>query len=151
VTALARPPEPRDADGIEVVAPGIDAFADAVALLQESTREQRDAYHERMANTPQPARYLMAQREGRVIGVGTVMLEDGLAGIFSMATAPDVRRQGVASALLARLLAWAWEHGASHAYLQVEARNDPAVAVYRRFGFATAYTYHYCGRKGERA
>jgi len=52
--------------------------------------------------------------------------------------------------LLARLLAWAWEHGASHAYLQVEARNDPALAVYRKFGFATAYTYHYCGRRGDR-
>jgi GNAT superfamily N-acetyltransferase len=150
VAALDRPPEPRECDGIEVAMPGIDAFADAVALLQESTREQRDAYHERMANTPQPARYLMAVHEGRAVGVGTAMLEDGLAGIFSMATAPDMRKRGVASALLARLLAWAWEHGAAHAYLQVEARNEPALAVYRRFGFATAYTYHYRGPQGDR-
>jgi len=150
VTALARPPEPCERDGIDIVAPGIDAFADAVALLQESTPEQRDAYHERMANTPQPARYLMARHEGRVVGVGTVMLEDGLAGVFSMATSPDMRRQGVASALLARLLTWAWEHGASHAYLQVESRNEPALGVYRKFGFATAYTYHYCAPERER-
>ena len=150
VTPLAHPPEPRECDGIDIVTPGIDAFADAVALLQESTREQRDAYYERMANTPQPARYLMAQHEGRVVGVGTVMLEDGLAGIFSMATSPDMRKQGVASALLARLLTWAWEHGASHAYLQVESQNHPAIAVYRKFGFATAYTYHYCAPEGDR-
>ena len=149
LTALAHPPEPRACEDIELAVPGIDAFADAVARLQESTPEQRDAYYERMANTPQPARYLTAVREGRVVGVGTVMLEDGLAGIFSMATAPDVRKQGVASALLASLLAWAWEHGASHAYLQVEARNDPALAVYRKFGFATAYEYHYRARPEE--
>jgi GNAT superfamily N-acetyltransferase len=148
VMPLAQPPEPRECDGVDIVAPGIDAFADAVALLQESSREQRDAYHERMANTPQPTRYLMARHEGRAVGVGTVMLEDGLAGIFSMATAPGMRKQGIASALLARLLTWAWEHGASHAYLQVESTNAAAVAVYRKFGFATAYSYHYCAPEG---
>ena len=150
VAPLAHPPGHRECDGVDMVTPGIDDFADAVALLQESTREQRDAYNERMSNTPQPARYLMARHEGRVVGVGTAMLEDGLAGIFSMATAPDMRKRGVASALLARLLAWSWEHGASHAYLQVESTNAPAIAVYRKFGFATAYAYHYCGREGDR-
>jgi len=150
VAPLDRPPDHASCDGVDIVAPGIDAFADAVAVLQDSTAEQRDAYHERMANTPQPARYLAAHCDGRLAGVGTVMLEDGLAGIFSMATVAPMRRKGIASVLLARLLAWAWEHGASHAYLQVEARNDPALAVYRKFGFATAYTYHYCGRRGDR-
>ena len=119
-------------------------------MLQDSTREQRDAYYERMANTPQPSRYLMAQRDGRAVGVGTVMLEDGLAGVFSMATSPEMRQRGVASALLARLLTWAWEHGASHAYLQVDSQNHAALAVYRKFGFATAYSYHYCAREGDR-
>ena len=150
VRPLAHPPEPRDCDGIEIETPGIDAFADAVALLQDSTREQRDAYYERMANTPQPSRYLMAQRDGRAVGVGTVMHEDGLAGVFSMATSPEMRQRGVASALLARLLTWAWEHGASHAYLQVDSQNHAALAVYRKFGFATAYSYHYCAREGDR-
>jgi ribosomal protein S18 acetylase RimI-like enzyme len=29
------------------------------------------------------------------------------------------------------------------AYLQVDAANDPARAVYRRLGFVDAYPYHY--------
>jgi GNAT superfamily N-acetyltransferase len=149
VAPLDRPPGHRTCDGIDILTPDIDAFADAVAALQDSTSEQRDAYRERMANTPQPTRYLAAHCDARLVGVGTVMLEDGLAGIFSMATARDMRGKGIASAMLARLLAWAWEHGASHAYLQVEARNDAALAAYRKFGFATAYTYHYCGRPGD--
>jgi len=27
--------------------------------------------------------------------------------------------------------------------------NAPAIASYRRFGFATVYSYHYRGRPGE--
>ena len=150
VKALAHPPEPRACDGVDIASPGIDAFADAVALLQESSPEQRDAYHERMAHAPQVSRYLVAYAGGRIVGVGTAMLEDGLAGIFSMATAPDMRRRGIASAVLARLLAWSWEHGAAHAYLQVDAQNRDALPVYRNAGFATAYTYWYCAREGER-
>jgi len=149
VAPLARPPEPEGGDGFDVTTPSLDAFADAVAMLQDASPEQRDAYYERMINTPQNVRALLAQVDGQAVGVGTVMLEDGLAGIFSMATAAGMRGRGVARAILARLLTWAWEHGAAHAYLQVDAANAPALAVYRKFGFATAYTYHYCAPQGE--
>lgn len=149
VVPLSAPPEAEMPDDFDVVNPPLAAFADAVAVLQEASREQRDAYYERMLNTPQAMRALLAHVDGRPVGVGTVMLEDGLAGIFSMATLPDLRGRGVARAILARLLIWAWEHGATHAYLQVDEANHPALAVYRRFGFATAYTYHYRGRPGE--
>jgi len=153
VMTLANPPDAREpVDGaIDIVAPGIERFADAVALLQEASPEQRDAYLERMRATPQALRMLLARDGDRIAGVGTVMLEDGLAGVFSMATAPGWRRRGVATAILARLLAWSWDHGARHAYLQVEATNAPALAVYRKFGFTTGYSYHYCGREGDGA
>jgi ribosomal protein S18 acetylase RimI-like enzyme len=41
------------------------------------------------------------------------------------------------------LLAQAREQGARTAYLQVDADNHAARAVYRRFGFADAYAFHY--------
>ncbi len=149
VAALPRPPDPDDGDRFDVVTPTAEAFSDAVAVLQQASTTQRDAYFERLVASPQATRWLLAQIDGRPVGVGTVMLEDGLAGIFSLATASDMRDRGVATALVARLLAWAWERGAAHAYLQVDADNHPALAVYRKFGFVTAYTYHYCARPGE--
>ena len=57
--------------------------------------------------------------------------------------------RGIATALVARLLARAWERGARVAYLQVDAGNAPALAVYRTLGFSTSYEYHYRGREGE--
>lgn len=149
VARLERPPDLPPWTGFDVVTPESGTFADAVALLQDATPDQRDAYLERLVASPQATRALLAHIDGRPVGVGTAMLEDGLAGIFSMATAPDVRRRGIASAIVAQLLTWAWEHGAEHAYLQADGDNQRALSVYRKFGFATAYTYHYCGRPGE--
>lgn len=146
---LDRPPASPATSDFVVTAPAVDTFADAVALLQGSSAQQRHAYFERLKESPLKTRALLAHFDGRPVGVGTVMLEDGLAGVFSMATAPDMRARGVASALLSSLLTWAWEQGAAHAYLQVDGQNHRALAVYRRFGFTTAYTYHYCGRPGE--
>ena len=77
------------------------------------------------------------------------MLEDGLAGVFTMGTVPAMRSRGVASGILASMLGWAWGHGATHAYLQVSADNRSAISVYRKFGFVDAYTYHYRGKPGE--
>ena len=92
---------------------------------------------------------MIAMADGQPVGTGTVVLEDGLAGVYSMVTAPDMRARGIATGILATLLGWAWEHGATHAYLQVSADNHRAISVYRRFGFADAYTYHYRGRPDE--
>jgi ribosomal protein S18 acetylase RimI-like enzyme len=68
--------------------------------------------------------------------------------VFDVVTDEAMRGQGIATALVARLLARAWDRGARVAYLQVDADNAPAIAVYRRYGFSTIYTYHYCGRAG---
>ena len=76
-----------------------------------------------MVNTPQPTRALLAQRR-RPRGRRRHGDARGRAGrrVLDGDRARHARR-GVASALLARLLTWAWEHGASHAYLQVDAQN----------------------------
>ena len=54
-----------------------------------------------------------------------------------------MRGQGLARKLCASLLVQAREEGARAAYLQVEAGNAAARAVYRRLGFVDAYRYHY--------
>jgi len=150
VARLAKPPEPVDPAGCDIAAPSTAEFADVLAQLQGLTREGRDAVFERMAASPLRTRALLAYADGVPVAAGTAVLEDAMAGVYSMATAPAMRRRGVATALLGHLLAWAWERNAAHAYLQVDAGNAPALAVYRKFGFATAYTYHYRGRPGER-
>jgi ribosomal protein S18 acetylase RimI-like enzyme len=80
--------------------------------------------------------------DGAPGGIGFGVVERGWLGIYGMATRPDVRRRGVATAIL-HALARASAPEASNVYLQVEIDNDGAQHCYRRAGFAREYGYHY--------
>ena len=61
-----------------------------------------------------------------------------------MRTTPSARRHGHGRRVLAAIAHWARQSGAHHLYLQVDHANTPAIALYERAGFRTAYHYlHY--------
>ena len=143
---LDRPPDvPEPDDDVELSAPDVPVFVEAAGDLRGSPPEQRAAHRERLEHAPMPRRFVVVRAGGRPVCTGLVALEDGLAGIYDVVTAPDARRRGHATLACSWLLAWAWQRGARAAYLQVDGENRPAHAVYRRFGFTTLYTYHYRG------
>ncbi len=67
----------------------------------------------------------------------------GSLGIFNVATHPQARRQGLATALTAQLCRWGEQRGLSGAYLQVAANNTRARSLYEQLGFTTLYNYFY--------
>ena len=79
----------------------------------------------------------------QVVAGGQVAVEGELAGLYDVFTAESARGRGLAGRLCAVLMDGAWASGARAAYLQVDASNEPARQVYRRLGFADAYSYHY--------
>lgn len=147
---LDRPPElPDPGDDVALEAPDTPAFVDAVGDLRNSTSVEREAHRERLQNSPLDKRHAVVREGGRVVCTAQVAVEGRLVGVFDVITAPDERGKGYATLACASLLSWGWQHGAQVAYLQVSADNAPAIAVYRKFGFTTAYSYHYRGRPGE--
>jgi len=92
---------------------------------------------------PRGAAAAAARPGNAAAGVGFVVPERGWAGVFGMGTHPTARRSGVATAILHALARRALTGGATQLYLQVEAGNEPALALYARAGFVTAYRYHY--------
>jgi len=60
--------------------------------------------------------------------------------IHAIATHPDSRGRGIAAQLLAHVLAAARAAGCTLATLEVRASNQPAIALYRRAGFAAIHT-----------
>lgn len=77
------------------------------------------------------------------LAVGMAVINDGLVGVYSVMVDDSARRRGLGRKLTAHLLEVAAHRGATTAYLQVEATNEPALDLYRDLGFGEAYRYHY--------
>jgi GNAT superfamily N-acetyltransferase len=86
---------------------------------------------------------VLDRASGAPVGTGFGVAEEGWVGLFSLAVVPGARRRGIGSAIVDALLAWAAARGAHTAYLQVEADNAPALALYGRRGWFVAHSYHY--------
>ncbi len=82
--------------------------------------------------------FLVAQA-GRHLSGYIAGLMDGDGGyIASIAVAPESRRQGIGRALLDGVKQKFIARGATSMALHVRAGNEPAIALYRQFGFVTA-------------
>lgn len=70
--------------------------------------------------------------------VGIAVEAEGVVGTFCVAVDPARRRERLGTAIVEGLLATSQ---AELAYLQVEERNRPALALYERLGFSESYRY----------
>lgn len=84
--------------------------------------------------------------DGQTVAVGSACFSHGWCGIHGMRTAPAWRGRGLAQAILAALESQARSRGISRLFLQVEAENTAAQALYRRRGFTSAWSYTYWQR-----
>jgi ribosomal protein S18 acetylase RimI-like enzyme len=88
------------------------------------------------------ATWLIAGPDG---GVGTVQGlrdESGFGAIQNLGVVPNYRGLGLGAALLAKALLGFRAVGAPRVYLEVTAKNDPAVRMYRSFGFRSYRTIY---------
>jgi GNAT superfamily N-acetyltransferase len=80
---------------------------------------------------------------GSAVACAQFAVEDQMVGLYDVFTAPPARGKGLSRRLCAFLLRQAALQGARLGYLQVDAENHPARAVYAHLGFTDAYRYHY--------
>ncbi|MFS8087240.1 MAG: GNAT family N-acetyltransferase [Acidobacteriota bacterium] len=99
-----------------------------------------------LSRTP-GALYASVREDGRVLAAGAGAFGYGWASVHGMRTEQARRGQGLAARVLAALAAVALERGMARMFLQVEADNAPALALYRRAGFETAWAYSYWRRQ----
>ena len=78
----------------------------------------------------------LMREAGQVIGYGLMMLVQDEVQLLNIAIVPERRRQGLGDALLEHLSLVARRHGATRMFLEVRSSNAPALALYRRHGFA---------------
>ena len=95
-----------------------------------------------LAGLPAQRAFLACRREGTVAASGLTIADGALASVQCMATLPAARRQGCAQTILRAIEAQAAASACRHLYLQAEAANVAAIALYAGFGFHVAGRYH---------
>jgi len=138
------PPDSLDAE-VSLQRVGHTAFAQTVGQLRGSPLAQQQAHAQRLELSPVPFEGWVLRRgaDGAVLACGQTAIEADMVGLYDVFTATAERNRGWGRRLCSELLARAKQKGARIAYLQVDADNLAARAVYHRLGFADGYAYHY--------
>lgn len=82
--------------------------------------------------------YFVARVDGKVVGYGGLMLSLEDAHITTLAVDPAWQRHKLGQRLMVVLAREAQRKGAKNLTLEVRVSNEPAQALYRRFGLAPA-------------
>lgn len=132
-----------DADGMVATDHPTDRWFDAFVSLRDLPARHAATFRQMLGRLALPARYLLIAEGGITVSCGLAVAEGEHVGLFDIVTHPNHRRRGLARQLVAALLQWGRHTGATTAYLQVMADNEPALALYRKFGFKDRYAYWY--------
>ncbi len=82
--------------------------------------------------------YFAAEIDGRLVGYAGVWIIVDEGHITNVAVSPEYRRLQIGSALIQTLLQVTGEAGVCAHTLEVRAGNEPAIGLYKKFGFTEA-------------
>jgi N-acetylglutamate synthase len=118
---------------------------DAHFMVTSLAMARRSAGHDTDAELEEEGpRVRVVRRSGTVeIGSARGALDGDWLGIHGFAVAPEHRGKGHATAMMAALLEWGAELGATTVWLHVETDNLPALRLYDGLGFLTHHTCRY--------
>ncbi len=113
-------------------------MADVIAVERASYSAgwPATAFERELTQNPM-ARYVTIRKAGeqRIVGFAGLWLMVDEAHVVTVAVLPEERRSGYGRVLVHGLLEVALRHEMSAATLEVRASNEPARALYRRYGF----------------
>lgn len=88
-------------------------------------------------------RYASLREQGATLACGAANFGHGWLGVHGMRTAAAQRGRGLAGAVMRAMALEAQGRGIERVFLQVDASNAPALSLYQRLGFQTAWGYAY--------
>ena len=122
----------------------VGRWVDCYLHLSGEPVERKAGMVEVISSTkPRTGLFVEEMANGDILSAVRCVVDGDLAGLFELETNPGHRRRGHGSRLVGSALKWAVSQGATSAWLQVVAENEPAIGLYRQFGFEVLYTYFY--------
>lgn len=134
----------RDAALADIDSAPDDAWA--ALFLGEGFDPVDGAHRVRTLSRAQGTLYASVREGGRTVAAGAIAFSHGWASVHGMRTDQAQRGRGLAGRVLAGMAQAALARGFERVFLQVDATNPPALALYRRAGFETQWKYSYWQR-----
>lgn len=130
----------------------VDYFRAHAAALGELARGALDQTYDLAADFAKPfARIFVAERDAVPFGFLVAWHVADELHVLAVAVDPAERRRGYGRELVRIALEYARDHGIAIALLEVRGGNEPAIALYRSFGFETTNVRRGYYRDGEDA
>jgi ribosomal-protein-alanine N-acetyltransferase len=120
-----------------IVSADLDSVLAIAAASPEAAPWTRGTY-ETLLQDPERACCYIADQDGRIVGFVCLRVMSDEAEVLNLAVEPSVRRLGVGARLLDHALQEAAQKGARRVFLEVRDTNEPALALYQRYGFAVS-------------
>ncbi len=121
----------------------IATFSSALIAVRDLAPTMRAGISEVIGAIEPDCGMFLLDSDDRPAATAITVVDGDLAGLFEIATVPHLQRTGLARRAVLSALRWARTRGATTAWLQVEAGNKAALALYRSLGFAEIYQYRY--------
>lgn len=93
-------------------------------------------FREELSGVPKTRRYLVAHKQGVIVGYAGIALAGDVADIHNIAVIPSHRKQGIASHLLDELESWAITKKVSALMLEIREGNIEAFPLYEKRGYS---------------
>jgi ribosomal protein S18 acetylase RimI-like enzyme len=138
IGALAPVADRADASGVE-----LSRAADEAWLARYQRKGVSEVALEVLGSGPSVWFATVPGEGAEPAAIGRCVVDGRWAGFAAVEVDPALRRRGLASVVMAALASRALEEGASAAWLQVEAENVGARALYSGMGFSAHHAYHH--------
>jgi len=141
---LRRLPDPPH--GVELRLADAPDAAWLAMFLGEGLDPVDGASRSRALSRAQGTRFVSLSEAGQTLACGAASVGHGWLGGHGMRTAARQRGRGLAGMVLRAMAGEALRRGIPRVFLQVDAGNAPALALYQRAGFQLAWPYAYWRR-----
>ena len=128
---------------VQILAHPSPAWIEAFSQYSPVRSEHRPVMQRMLSAIAAPVGFAFVVEDGQPMAMAIGAVEGDHLGLFDVLVMPHARRRGLARRVTESLYAWAWQHGARFAWLQVVATNDAALPLYAAQGFRTLYEYEY--------
>lgn len=120
-----------------------DDWFEACLRLNDVPTERDSGLRAVLDRVPSPRVLATVGRGDATIAQAVAVFADSRLFLCQVATDSARRRSGYGRRLVETLLQWGVVRGATHAWLQVVAANEPANRLYAGLGFSESYRYWY--------